>query len=159
MNSAMLFFAHVRGNFAATLWPRLGEWFCAGMLVGLGWVSIVHPDLMRMAKSAAYNDMLSWAPQETWAYVFLVGGMLRLTVLLINGAWRRSPHYRATAAFLSCFFWWQITKSFYAVFGYAYILAAGIMFLDFANMIRAAGDAKLIDHAFEKGRRESERGN
>lgn len=148
---AKVVLAHIRDNFASAFYPRLGEWVCAGMIFAIGRVLSLNEKLMANAKSSAYDFMLVWAPQPTWAYVMMILGFLCLLILLVNGTLRRSPHYRAFAALLRCFFWWQIVRSFYDVFGIAFVFASGILMLDFFNMVRAARDARVVDHKFEQG--------
>lgn len=153
----MLVLTHIRDNFAAAFLPRIGEWACAAMILAIGVDLSVNVTLMADARSPAYAALLDWAPQHSWASLMIGLGMLRLMILLVNGAWRRSPHYRAAIAFLCCFFWWQITKSLLSVYGIPWILGAGVLGMDFMNMVRAAGDARIVDHAFEKGRQEGGR--
>ncbi|TDK38770.1 hypothetical protein E2F50_01045 [Rhizobium deserti] len=107
----MVILTHIRDNFANAFFPRWSEWWAANLLMVLGFVLTSNPDLMASSKSNAYQLMLMIFTQETWSAVMKVFAFCRLLVLLINGAWRRSPHLRATGAFLSCFFWVQITLS------------------------------------------------
>ena len=97
--SAMLV-SHIRTNFTEAFFPRLSEWAPALMITALGWVLMINETLMQPS-SKGYTMMLQIADQETWAVAMLAFGVARLAVLLINGAWRRSPHARALAAALS----------------------------------------------------------
>lgn len=150
----MLVFAHIRTSFADAFFPRLSEWWLAGMLFGLGWMLSVNPDLMASGKTQAYQLMLMIFSQETWSWIMRTFAVMRLTILLINGAWRRSPHLRAFTAFLTMFFWTQIALSFAPTFGYAFVFSSGAVVLDFLNMVRAARDARTVDYAHAKGRAE-----
>jgi len=147
----LLILAHIRTSFAAAFFPRLSEWYCATMLTALGWVLIVNETLMQPDKPG-YKLMLAIAPQDAWGPVMMAFGMGRLIVLFINGAWRRSPHARGIAAFVFCFFWYQIATSFWPIMGYVFVLSAGLFVLDFVNLVRAFGDARIVDHAYQKGR-------
>lgn len=149
-----MIFAHIRDNFANAFFPRLSEWYCAAMLMGLGFILSANPDLMASSKTSAYQLLLMIASQETWSTVMKLFAAVRLLILLINGAWSRSPHLRSVSAFVTCFFWTQMALSFLPVMGLAFGMAAGLLALDFANSIRAARDARIIDHAVAKGRRE-----
>ena len=146
--------AHIRDNFANAFFPRLSEWYCASMLMGLGFILSGNPELMSSSKTSAYQLLLMIATQETWSTVMKVFATVRLLILLINGAWARSPHLRSISAFMTCFFWTQIALSFLPIMGLGFGMAAGHLVLDFANSIRAARDARIIDHAYAKGRRE-----
>jgi hypothetical protein len=150
----IMFFTHVRDNFAAAFFPRLSEWFAAIMLMALGFMLSSNPDLMSSAKTGVYQLLLMIATQETWSMAMKLFAACRLVILLINGAWRRSPHLRSLSAFMTCFFWTQIALSAMQTFGYVFVFSAGILLLDFANSIRAARDARIIDHAYRKGGQE-----
>lgn len=147
----MLIFAHIRDNFANAFFPRLSEWAAAGCLLGVGLMLSANGDLMTSTKTQAYQLMLMIADQSTWASILKIFASLRLIILLINGAWRRSPHLRAISAFLTCYFWTQITLSFLPTFGFAFVFAAAFLCLDFVNSIRAARDARIVDNAYSKG--------
>lgn len=149
----MLILAHIRTNFAAAFFPRLSEWHAAGILVALGWMLIINDALMQ-PDIPGYRTMLSVTSQAAWGRIMLLFGIVRLAILLINGAWRKSPHARGVIAFLSCFFWYQAAVSFYAVLGFAFVFSAGLLVLDFVNLVRAFGDARIVDHAYQKGRPE-----
>jgi hypothetical protein len=82
----------------------------------------------------------------------IVFGLVRLMILLINGAWRRSPHGRAVTAFLCCFFWTQIVLSFAPTFGFAFVMACGWLGADVINVMRAMRDARTVDEAYARGR-------
>ncbi|KQY20799.1 hypothetical protein [Rhizobium sp. Root483D2] len=138
---------HIRQNFAASFYPRRSEWIAAFTLFGTGWMLSANPDLMATAKTQAYNLLQMIAPQPVWSVVLMVFAFARLLVLLVNGAWRRSPYMRAAMAFLSCFLWTQIVLSFAQTFGFAFILAVGFLGMDMLNIMCAMGDARSIDHA------------
>ena len=147
----MLILAHIRDNFAAAFYPRLSEWACALAIFGIGIVLHVNADLMATARTSAYGLMLSIAYQSTWAATMIVFGFLRLGVLLINGAWRRSPHLRSIMAILSCFPLYTIAMSVMPVFGMLMVFAWIFVGMDVFNAVRAAGDAKTVDHAHARG--------
>lgn len=147
----MMILAHIRQNFAAAFFPRLSEWACATAVFGIGIVLRFNADLMAGSKSAAYSLMLSIASQHSWAIALVSFGIARLLVLLVNGAWRRSPHLRSIMAILSCFPLYTIAMSFLPIFGIAMVFAWVMLGMDVVNAIRAAGDAKIIDSAHARG--------
>lgn len=148
----MIFFTpSFRQHLADAFFPRMSEWGAAGMLFALGWMLSANPDLMGGAKSNAYDLMLAMAHQDTWSKIMMGFGGIRLTILMINGYWRRSPHLRALTAFLSCFFWTQIVLSFAPTFGFVFIFACGYLAQDFATIIRAMRDARTVDDAHARG--------
>ncbi|MBO9100011.1 MULTISPECIES: hypothetical protein [unclassified Rhizobium] len=148
--------AHIRDNFAAAFFPRLSEWAAAAGVFLIGLVLAANPDLMATTKTQAYQLMLMIATQRSWAMMLMVFGGARLVVLLINGAWRRSPHLRAAMAFFSCFPYSLIFLSFQPTFGISMVLASIPLGMDMINVLRAAGDARTIDtkmNAQRAGRR------
>lgn len=140
--------AHIRTSFAEAFFPRLSEWTPAGTIAFLGWILTNNPDLMTTAKSSAYTLMLSIASQPAWSVILMTLGAARLTVLLVNGAWRRSPWARALMAFISCFLWTQIMLSFLPVFGLAFGMSVGFLATDVINVFRAMRDARTVDDAY-----------
>lgn len=145
-------FAHIQTRFAEAFFPRWAEWAAANVLVALGWMLAVHDDLMQAAIAGGYGRgytlMLEIAGQHSWAIALVLFGVVRLAILLINGAWRRSPHGRAAAAFASCFFWTQIVLSFAPTFGFAFVMACGWLVTDMVNVMRAMRDARIVDDAY-----------
>lgn len=147
----MTTFASVRTHIVEAFYPRLSEWFCASILMALGFMLSENADLMTSSKTATFDLMLMIAPQEKWSLIMKLFATLRLVILLINGILRRSPHLRAGSAFLSLFFWTQIALSAKATFGFVFVFSAGIAVLDFLNVTRASRDARLVDYIHAKG--------
>lgn len=148
MQHVPMVLAHIRHNFATAFFPRRSEWAAASVLLALGWMLSINGGLMSAAQSRGYELMLMIAPQPTWSTVMIVFASGRLLVLLINGAWRRSPHARGITAFLSCFFWTQITLSLAIAFDVAFILACGWLGMEMSNILYAFRDARTIDHTY-----------
>lgn len=140
--------AHIRDSFAAAFFPRVPEWTAAGVIFALGWMLAVNPDRMTTGTGQGYLLMLAIAEQASWSYLLMAYGFGRLVILLINGAWRRSPHLRAITAGLSCFLWTQIALSFLSTFGFAFIFACSFVVMDIINVLRAMGDARIVDDAY-----------
>jgi hypothetical protein len=149
--------AHIRDNFTAAFFPRWAEWSASCVLLALGLMLSINSDLMASSLAHGYGQgyafLLAIAGQGVWATMLTVFGSFRLAVLLINGAWRRSPIARAVMAFLSCFFWTQISLSFAPTFGFAFVMACGWLLTDIVNIMRAARDARTVNDvlAREKG--------
>lgn len=144
----MIVLAQARDHFVEAFFPRRSEWAGAALLCLGGWVLSANPDLMTTSTGKAFDLMKATFTQPTWANLLMAGGGLRLLVLAINGAWRRSPHLRALAAILSGFFWWQIAASYYATFGLGYAAYAVFLGLEFSNLIVAARDARTVDDKY-----------
>jgi hypothetical protein len=138
---------HIRTRFADAFFPRLMEWQAALVMCVGGILMIGNPTLM--ADSAiGYDLMLRWADQATWGQFATLLGTVRLMVLAVNGAWRRSPHARAVAAFLSCAVWFPLYVSFSAAAGWGMVFAAGVLFGDLLNIVRTMRDARVVDDTY-----------
>jgi hypothetical protein len=144
----MFVFAEMRDHFAAAFFPRRSEWAGAALLILSGLILFWNPTLMASSRSNAFDLMEAIFRQETWAKLLFSFGLIRFTVLLINGAWRRSPHLRAITALLSCFIWMQVALSLSASFGLAFAAYAVFLGLEFSNIIVASRDARTVDDKF-----------
>lgn len=142
--------AHLRTSFVEAFFPRLSEWTAAAVIAALGWVLMSNPDLMASGTGRGYLLMLAVAPQHAWAKALVVFGAGRLVILLINGAWRRSPLARTITAFLACFLWTQLVLSFAPTFGFAFTMAAGFLGMEIVNTFRAARDMRIVDDAYAR---------
>lgn len=131
---------------------RASEWALGLMLFGWSIVLTMNPDLF--AEGRSYTELARWAEQDTWAMICLMIGGGRLLVLAINGAWRRSPHARAAAAFISCFFWFQVTLGLLgAGTGGTGLAVYPVLFLlDAFNAIRTIGEAGRTDRIYGRER-------
>lgn len=123
---------------------RLAEWGLGLMLLLWGAI-LVSPD--DTFSRPAFTMMARIASENVWGVVLTLLGTTRIVVLLINGAWRRSPHLRAATAFLSCFVWTQIALSIWesGIFATALAVYPVLLLMDIYVVIRAAGEARLSD--------------
>lgn len=125
---------------------RLSEWGLSVIMLCFGFI-LLHP--YDTLAAPVYALMRSTASEMVWGWGCFILGATRLIVLIINGAWKRSPHFRAFAAFLSCFVWVQIALSL-SVGG---TLPTGIavysvfVIMDMVSAYRAAADARVSDEA------------
>jgi hypothetical protein len=151
MSPAMLVLKHIHDNFAEAFFPRRSEWVAATLLLVLGWMISVKVDLMAVA-TPAHGMAAFIAPQWVWSSCLIVFALARLIILLINGTWRRSPHARGITAFLSCFFWAQLTLYFILsrdpLFAPFFILPGSWLVTDMLNIQYAFRDARTVDHLY-----------
>ena len=143
-------FAHIAASFRKTFPGRQTEWLLTSVLIGWAAMLIINPDMFRTtATYANFGEIMS---QSMWAMACLYVGVARLAVLIINGAWRRSPHLRAGLAFLTCLFWYQITVGMLQSGTLSTGLAVypAFFLFDAINVIRSMGDAAVTDHHYEK---------
>ena len=77
-----------------SLCERLAEWLLTFWLLSWG-VALAHGGAF---DAAALSVLRDWASIETWTLFCLIGGGGRLALLIVNGGWRKSPHFRVLAA-------------------------------------------------------------
>lgn len=137
--------AHLSRSLRETFPARASEWALGTILFNWSLVLLFNEALFSAGRSYAVLGQLMG--QETWAGLCLVCGGGRLLILAINGAWRRSPHLRALFAFLSCFFWFQITLGMAqaGTQGTGLAVYPVLFLLDAFNTLRAMGEAGLSD--------------
>jgi hypothetical protein len=156
LEDVCMIIAHIRDNFTAAFFPRWAEWSSAVVLLSIGLMLSINTNLMVSAVANGYGRgyelLLAIAGQSVWATLLTVFGSCRLAILLINGAWRRSPIARAVTAFLSCFFWTQLVLSFQPTFGFAFVMACGWLLTDIVNIMRAARDARTVNDVLARGK-------
>ena len=140
-----MIFHHATSSLRATFPIRASEWALSAMLFNWGLLLLMNDGLF--ALSPSYYVFAALMPEALWGYACLAVGMMRLSVLFVNGMWRRSPHLRALGAFVSCFFWFQITAGFvFAWTGSTGLAVYPVLFLlDLHNVMRAASDAAIVD--------------
>lgn len=131
-------------RFQKTFPLRVSEWAMSAVLVNLGVLILCNPEVFEQPQHAAMARM---AGPYIWGWACLVMGVVRATALIINGAWRASPHIRALTAFLSCFIWLEITFGLASSQIVALSLAVypWFLLLDTYNVFRASSDARAAD--------------
>jgi hypothetical protein len=124
---------------------RVLEWLLAGIM--FSWSIVCWNLRPHEWASPIYAGLAQLGDQNTWAFFAFWIGATRLAALMINGAWRPSPHLRAAGAFLACFMWLQITLGLLAVDVRTWALAVfpWLFLADIYNVFRAANDAGLAD--------------
>lgn len=140
-----MIFAHITHSLRHTFPTRASEWALGLMLFNWSVVLIFNPNLF--AELPNYSHFTEIMSQGSWAALCFIGGTLRLTMLFINGTWRRSPHLRAAAAFLSCFFWFQVSLALFqsGLFATGLAVYPVLFLLDVYNVFRASRDAGFSD--------------
>lgn len=120
---------------------RIAEWICAVMMFSWG-IACANVPAETWAMPM-YSGLRNIMPQGSWAaFALLIGGG-RIVALIINGAYCRTPHFRALGAFLAIFLWLPIA---FAVF-FSEVVAIAVAFYpwlcvaDMYNVYRAAQDA------------------
>jgi hypothetical protein len=123
---------------------RRSEWLLALCTFSLGIVYLNAPGLF---EPRFFATMLAIGSQHDWGVFAAIVGAGRLTMLLINGAWRASPHLRVLGAQASCLFWAMLFVS--AISAERVMQSVGFWFLFFVfdafSAVDAAGDARMAD--------------
>jgi len=140
-----MIWAHITTSIKETFPTRAAEWATGTILFNWCIVLTSNPDLFTESKS--FVELARLMSQHSWAMLCGVVGGGRLLILVINGSWRRSPHLRAVAAFISSVFWFQISIGFFQAGTFGTGLAAYpiLFFLDVYNVFRSARDAGNSD--------------
>lgn len=138
---------------------RAGEWALAAMLIDWGCRLLRHDIIFDNAP--AFRQMASIFAENTWGWIAVTVGFLRIVSLIVNGTFphtwygRWSPHVRCAMSFLSVGCWsliaLGIAKSGINSTGlsiYPYLAA-----FDIWNAYRASQDAAKMDRALLDGRR------
>lgn len=98
-------------HFQRTFPTRVTEWLLGAVLFSWGWM-LLRPE--ETFAGPGYVGLARLASEEVWGWSCLLIGSARLVVLAVNGMWIPSYRVRSLAAFLSCFFWLQISLGFAA---------------------------------------------
>lgn len=129
---------HAWESLNETFEARASEWCLGAATCTLALVSFLNVDLF---KSPGFDRLADVAAQQTWAWIFLVFGGARITVLLINGAYWRTPLFRALLAFFTAGLWFQLTWGVAANWSFGIALMPWLFVLDTYNALRAGREA------------------
>lgn len=128
---------------------RKSEWVMAFITVGLWLVFSINTELFTAKE---YAGMARWASQPVWAWLMFVVGVGRVAILGINGAYWRSPHWRAGLTFLNCFVWYQLSVGLAQNVGVGMVVFPGLLALDVFNFRQA-----FLEAATSEGLKNGER--
>lgn len=133
-------------HFGQTFHVRVAEWLLACILASWG-LMLLRPEIT--FSTPAYVGLERIFSEVVWGWLCFVCGGLRLTALAINGLWRPSYFIRSITAFLSCFFWMQISLSFGGAGNASTGLAVypWLLVADIYNVYRATVDGRVAKAA------------
>lgn len=87
---------------------RVAEWGCTIALFLWGLKATLHPENLM---SSAYDGLTAWVPPQVAAWTALTMGLVRVVLLVVNGAMHGSVLARGTCVFLGLPFWIAISLS------------------------------------------------
>lgn len=132
-------------RFRETFRERMPEWVQATGMLMWGLMALWATGLFQ--SQAFFAPLLLLMSQTAWGILAALVGVVRLSFLVINGAWRPSAHIRAIGCVLGSMLWGSLFISALSldwltptVSVYAMLLGLDILSLWFS-----AGDAKLAD--------------
>lgn len=125
---------------------RALEWLFAVFLVGWAAMLFASPSMFDGPVSPQFVALKATFSQTVWAFGCAFMGLTRLVALWINGRSAGTPYIRMTMAFLSCFFWYQISLGLFVsgVPTTAWAIYPVILAFEMYNVFRAASDARLV---------------
>lgn len=132
-------------RFKETFRERMPEWVQSFGMLFWGFLAIASEGLFEAYQF--FHPLLTLMSQEAWGVFAIVVGTIRLSFLVINGAWRPSAHIRAVGCVLGCLLWGSLFISSLTLSWLTPVVAAYAMMLayDLLSLWFAAGDAKLAD--------------
>lgn len=132
---------------------RLSEWEAACILTLWGVVLLMPSPIFDGGAWVAFRILM---PENALGLCCLAGGLVRLSVLAANGAWRPMYYVRAWLALTSFAVWVAIVLGFLSSgqIGTWIAVYPTLALFDAVNVFRAMSDAAF----YEKGRRVESRG-
>ena len=122
-----------------TFEARASEWMLTGATLSLAVVFFANEGMFTREAFEGLRDIND--SRILWAIAFAVIGIIRLTVLIVNGAYWRTPHFRAATAFLCTGIWFALCAGFARNGSVLIAIVPWIFFLDAYNTRRAAKEA------------------
>ena len=138
-------YLRIRSKLGESLRFRLAEWGLSAIM--LSWGLVVRQRSEDFGATAYTAELMRSLPLEVWGWLAIALALIRLGVLIVNGSWRRCSHARGALAFLSCFFWLQISLGFFIGGNVSTGIAVYPWFLamDAYTVFRAMRDAREAD--------------
>lgn len=136
-------------------WPaRKIEWLMAGLTFVWGYYILAHPGVFTQPETREIlSGMVTLAglygltPVVFWGGGAMFMGLLRALALFINGAYARTPIFRAVAAFGTMFIFTQVSIALYrsGVPNFGIVVYSWLVIADLLSAYRAAQDAVFAE--------------
>lgn len=130
-------------RFRQTFRERAMEWLVSAGLTGWGLIVIESPRLFDLPYFDALRQIMG---QQAWGWLAFLIGTMRLVVLFINGAWRRTPMFRQLGAIFgllvwSCLLFGALSLNYHAPGASTY---ATLFLMDAVSLSFAAADGRVL---------------
>jgi hypothetical protein len=127
-------------RFRQTFRERASEWVLSIILAFWGFTVVQAPGLF---ERPFYAALAHAGPQWIWGWSAFFVGLLRLLVLFINGAWRRTPMFRQCGAAGGMLVWIMLMMGSLSIEWRSPAIATylGLFMLDALNLSFASRDA------------------
>lgn len=125
---------------------RATEWLFATFLVGWAIMLFAFPSMFEDGNGLQYVGLQGTFGQRGWAFGCAFMGLTRIVALYTNGALRSTPYIRMIMAFLSCFFWYEISLGLFVsgVPTTSWAMYPVILLFEMYNVLRASSDARQV---------------
>jgi hypothetical protein len=125
---------------------RATEWLFACFLLGWAITLFGFPTMFENSNGLQYGGLQVTFGQRGWAFGCAFMGLTRFVALYINGALRATPYIRMLMAFLSCFFWYEISLGLFVsgVPTTSWAMYPVILLFEMYNVLRASSDARQV---------------
>lgn len=130
---------HTLESLQETFEARASEWALTGAVLSLAAIFFLNGEMFYGESLYGIRNMIN--DRFIWAWLFLSVGVVRLAVLLVNGAYWRTPHFRALTAFLCTGVWFLLLIGFMKSGSILAAIMPWVFFLDAYNVKRASLEA------------------
>jgi hypothetical protein len=135
--------AHSFHSLRDTFEARASEWALTGVLLSMALVFLLNDAFFYKEHFSGLRDIAN--SRGFWAAILTFVGLTRLSVLVINGSYYRTPHWRSATAFLSAGVWFLLFMGFLRNGSIMAAIAPWIFLLDAYNSKRAGREAGMSE--------------
>lgn len=133
---------------------RKTEWLMSGLAICWGCYTIQNPAIFTNVETAGVlrrmvemASIIGVRPESLWGGSAIGAGVVRFIALLINGAYARTPFWRAVAGFATMFIFTQVSIALWrsGVPNWGLVVYPWLVIADLLSTYRAAQDAVLAE--------------
>ena len=133
---------------------RKTEWLMGGLAICWGLYTLQNPDIFTnpetayvLRKMVEMASVLGVHPALLWGGSAVIAGVIRIVALIINGAYVRTPFWRAVAAFATMLIFTQVSIALWksGVPNWGLVVYPWLVIADLLSSYRAAQDTVLAE--------------